>query len=87
MREWMSQEMPVEIPSKDVLLADLTCLGYKRRSNGQLLLESKDDLKSRGVKSPDAADALALTFFVGNYLQNSVFQPNYLPQESAGMFI
>lgn len=34
---------------------------YKITSNGKLQLESKDDMKKRGVKSPDVADALALT--------------------------
>lgn len=34
---------------------------YRYKSNGQLLLESKDDMKKRGVKSPDVGDALVLT--------------------------
>lgn len=34
---------------------------YKINSLGKLQLESKDDMKKRGVKSPDVADALALT--------------------------
>ena len=35
---------------------------YKITSKGQTLLESKDDMKKRGVSSPDVGDALALTF-------------------------
>jgi hypothetical protein len=35
---------------------------YKLNSNGQILLESKDDMKKRGAASPDAADAVAVTF-------------------------
>lgn len=35
---------------------------YALKSNGQMILESKEDLGKRGVKSPDVADALALTF-------------------------
>lgn len=34
---------------------------YKITSNGKMQLESKEDMKKRGVKSPDVADALALT--------------------------
>ena len=34
---------------------------YKINSNGKMQLESKEDMKKRGVKSPDIADALALT--------------------------
>ena len=50
-------------------------------------IESKEDLKNRGMKSPDTADALALTFAVGDYIQTSGYKPNYLPPKSAGMFI
>jgi len=35
---------------------------YKFTSRGQVQLESKDDMKKRGVKSPNIGDALALTF-------------------------
>jgi len=34
---------------------------YKITSAGKIQLESKEDMKKRGVKSPDVADALALT--------------------------
>lgn len=34
---------------------------YKIISSGQLQIESKDDMKKRGVSSPDVADALILT--------------------------
>lgn len=34
---------------------------YKINSRGQMLLESKEDMKKRGVKSPNTADALVLT--------------------------
>lgn len=41
---------------------DLTGPRYKVNSNGGILLESKADMKKRGVASPDEADALAITF-------------------------
>lgn len=34
---------------------------YKINSNGKMQLESKEDMKKRGVKSPDVGDALALS--------------------------
>lgn len=87
MREWLSGELPVQIPDSDELMGDLTSLGYKFDSNGRLLIESKDDLRKRGMKSPDTADALALTFFVGDYMQQGGYVTKKLPENSAGMFI
>lgn len=86
MRDWLSQEMPVEIPDSDELQGDLTGLGYKYDSSGRLLIESKDDLRKRGMKSPDTADSLAMTFYVGDYLSGGGYRPTYLPEEAAGMF-
>jgi hypothetical protein len=50
------------IPDDDALHADLTSCGYKYDSSGRLLLESKIDMKRRGMPSPDCADAVALCF-------------------------
>lgn len=50
------------IPDDDALHADLTSVGYKYDSSGRLLLESKIDMKRRGMPSPDSADAVALCF-------------------------
>lgn len=75
MRDWLNGEMPVQIPDSDVLHGDLCGLGYKWTSNGQLILERKEDLKKRGLPSPDTADALALTFAGGFYdINNGDFQ-------------
>lgn len=49
------------LPNDHELATELSALQYEYRG-GELLLESKDDAKKRGVKSPDRADALALTF-------------------------
>lgn len=50
------------IPDRDSLQADLVSVGYKYNSSGQLQLESKQDLRRRGVPSPDEGDAVALCF-------------------------
>lgn len=67
MRDWLAQEMPVQIPDDDELHGELCSLGFKYTSNGQLQIESKDDLRARGMPSPDGADALALTYYGGFY--------------------
>lgn len=44
------------------LVAELTAPTYKFARDGRLQLEAKDDLKKRGLPSPDKADSLCLTF-------------------------
>src|SRR5574341_1289982 len=63
MRDWLPNGMIERDPD---LFAQLTDRGWKwsGREDGKKVLESKDDLKRRGVKSPDDADALACTFAV-----------------------
>lgn len=58
MREWMKG---ASVPVDHELKAELTAIRYGYRG-GSLLLESKDDMRKRGVKSPNKADSLALTF-------------------------
>jgi hypothetical protein len=47
---------------KDDDFYELANVKYKFNSKGQLQIESKDDMKKRGLASPDVADALMLTF-------------------------
>jgi hypothetical protein len=42
--------------------ADLTGPRYKFDSNSRLVIERKEDMKKRGIASPDEAEALGLTF-------------------------
>ncbi len=60
MREWLAT---ASIPNDPDLRSELTALRYGFKG-GELLLESKDDAKRRGVKSPDRADSLAMTFAI-----------------------
>jgi phage terminase large subunit len=46
------------------LLAQLTSRRQKAHSTGKLWMESKDEMRSRGVKSPDVADAFVIAFGV-----------------------
>ncbi len=87
MRDWFIQDMPVEIPDSDELQTDLTGLGYKYDSSNRLQIESKYDAKKRGLLSPDTSDALMLTFFGGEYVNEGGYKVNMLPDRAAGMLI
>jgi hypothetical protein len=53
------------IPDDVQLRAELVAPNFKYQATGKITkmkLESKDEMKKRGVASPDMADALALTF-------------------------
>jgi hypothetical protein len=52
----------LQLPDRDSLQADLVSVGFKYQSDGKLLLESKQDMRRRGVPSPDEGDAVALCF-------------------------
>ena len=62
MAEWFGDEAGADIIDDDALHAQLTAPGYSFDSDSRLLLEKKDRIKSRTGFSPDAGDALALTF-------------------------
>lgn len=59
--DWL-QDIPVQIPNSDSLHADLCGIRYSFDSNSRLVMERKEDMKKRGVRSSDEADALCLTF-------------------------
>ncbi|AYJ85770.1 hypothetical protein D3Y57_07025 [Sphingomonas paeninsulae] len=63
MKEWL--EGAVELPNLPDLTDDLVSVKRKPSgSNNKLRLETKDEMRRRGLRSPDMADALALTFAV-----------------------
>ena len=86
-REWLIQDMPVEIPDSDELQTDLCGLGYKYDSSDKLQIESKIDAKKRGLLSPDCAEAFILTFYGGEYVNDGGYQVNRLPDHTAGRLI
>ena len=59
MRKWLKD---AAIPQDRFLKNDLTGPKIKPDSRGTIFLESKKDMKARGLASPDAADAIAVTF-------------------------
>ena len=60
-REWF-EARDCKIPGDDTLISELTGIRYKYLSSGKLKIESKDEMKKRGQRSPDVADAFVLTF-------------------------
>ena len=61
MKLWLDDE-PVMLPNRDDILQDLTGVQYSFDSHGRLKLERKEDMKKRGLRSPDIGDSAALTF-------------------------
>lgn len=61
-RDWLEDIGGADIDDTDVIQADACGPGYKYDSLTRVLLESKDDMRKRGVRSPDEWDAVALTF-------------------------
>jgi len=54
----MFESGDIDIPDDEELLAQLTALKWKTNSRGQIVIESKEDMRARGVPSPDKADSL-----------------------------
>jgi hypothetical protein len=61
-RDWLRDPAGVSIPDSDALQADACAPGYRYDMNQRLVLESKDAMRGRGIRSPDEWDAVALTF-------------------------
>lgn len=64
-RDWFDAK-DCTMPRDDGLMSELVQPKYKIESSGKLKVESKDDMKKRGVKSPNKADAFCLTFAGGD---------------------
>lgn len=50
----------IQILNDEGLESELSSIKFMYKSNGQKVIESKDDMKKRGLKSPDKADALMM---------------------------
>lgn len=67
-RRWLKGE--VSLNPKDNW-NELTIIKYKEDSSGRVKIKSKDEMRKEGIKSPNIADALALSF--NNYYES---EPN-----------
>ena len=54
------EERGCKIPKDDQLLSELTSVRYSFTSSGKMKAESKDEMRKRGLGSPDLADAFCL---------------------------
>jgi hypothetical protein len=60
------------LPEDTELEEELTQREYWHNEKDQVVMESKDDLKERGLASPDTADGLALTYAMAIQRQENV---------------
>ena len=60
-RDWLERR-DCKMADDDDTIAELTTPTYTILSNGLIQVERKDDMKKRGVKSPNRADSWNLTF-------------------------
>lgn len=60
-REWF-EARDCQMPDHEELLQELCGLRFKILSSGKFKAEGKDEMKKRGLRSPDLADAFVLTF-------------------------
>lgn len=61
-RDWLDDVGGADIPDVDSLQADACGPAYSYDSNQRLVLESKEHMRARGIRSPDEWDAVVLTF-------------------------
>lgn len=65
-RDWFLAR-DCKIPNDAALISDLVGPTYKPLSSGKIQVEPKDEMKKRGLMSPDVADAFCLTFAGGEF--------------------
>lgn len=58
-----NQEVQIELPHDEEMIKQLSVRKYHMTSKGKIQLESKDDMKKRGIGSPDTADSLSLALY------------------------
>jgi hypothetical protein len=61
-KDWLEAEGGAQIPDSDSLQADACGPKFKYDMQQRLVLESKEQMRLRGIRSPDEWDAVALTF-------------------------
>jgi hypothetical protein len=63
----------IVIPNNDNLLAQLSAIKYKiNPRNGRIEIENKDEMKKRGLSSPDEADSLAIAVWGARRMKGSM---------------
>lgn len=78
-REWMRMGGAV---SKEIA-EEMKLIKYKENIRGKIQIMSKEDMRKLGIKSPNKADAFALTFYVKireKLVRERKFDPLALPR-------
>lgn len=60
------EEKSISIPDDDELIGQLSIIKWHAESDGKTKIESKEDMRKRGIDSPNDADALMMTMFVND---------------------
>ena len=63
LRQWFGNQDTC-MAAWEGLLEDLISPEYGVRDNAKTYMESKEDMRKRGIRSPDLGDALAMTFYL-----------------------
>lgn len=77
--DWLLLPEGVQLPDDSVLQSDATATRRKPTLTNDLLLESKDEMKARGVRSPDLWDSVVLTFASLEFIEHdeAVTSPSF----------
>jgi len=70
----MMETEQLSLENDEELVAQLTVRKYSITSNGRIILERKKDMKERGIKSPDRADAVALCCYTTNKIYDAFIE-------------
>lgn len=64
-RDGKPENRKISLPDDKELISQICSIKYKYTRKGKIAIESKDDMKKRGQKSPDKADSLAIGWSAG----------------------
>ena len=82
-RDWLEARRG-KIPNDGKLIGQSSCVKYGFASSGKLQIESKADMRKRGIHSPDRADAVILTFYAKPLLKHIQPAQPYTPPAFTG---
>lgn len=72
------------LPEDQTLLGQLTTRRIKYDAKGRFWMETKEELKERGIKSPDRADAICGAYWCGGVGRNVIMKGGFLTETRAG---
>ncbi|MDD4892401.1 MAG: hypothetical protein PHH73_00180 [Candidatus Rickettsiella isopodorum] len=73
-----------KIEYDDETMDELLTIRYRRNSSGKLQIEPKENLRIRGINSPNIVDAYALTFSDNFYEEDTSKQPQHTFDKRSG---